>query len=248
MQLRGGTEWGRRCAQGSTPPLPLASLPAAWRAPMHSPEEAVRAAAPALASGSQRAAAGGRRAPPIRPPPAAEMRSAAPPSRDGGSAPRRHAFFCGERAGIVLGRGGSVTASGRGRRARAPLRWGRGLSPAGGREGGSEQASSVSGAVRLLQRPRAAASSCSHPPPHASARLGPLAVGRRSHHACSPRLRPAPPKRRAGPYSPPRTPPQAASSLLLATAPTHSVSIRGALNSTCHRAPLRTDVTHRSRR
>lgn len=51
--------------------------------------------------------------PPARPPPAAEMRGTAPPSRGGGPAPRRHAFFCSERAGIVLERGGSVTDSGR---------------------------------------------------------------------------------------------------------------------------------------
>lgn len=94
MRLRGGAGWGRRCAQGSTPPLPLALPPAAWRAPTHSPEEAERAAAPALASGSRREAAGGGLRPRVARGRrgAALPRSARPPTPGCGDTGRRSSF------------------------------------------------------------------------------------------------------------------------------------------------------------
>lgn len=199
--LRGGAGWGRRCAQSSTPTLPLAPPPAAWRARMHFPEKAERAVEPALASDSRREAATDEMRPRVarghrgtafprsaRPPPAAEMRGTAPPSRGGGPAPRRHAFFCSKRAGIVLGRGGSVTDSGRreglppssprcsaaGPRAE-PRRWD------GGRERWPPQAvPGCSGATEPLPVPaRIPRLRLTPPPPPAR----PLAAGRRSRRA-----------------------------------------------------------------
>lgn len=94
MRLRGGAGWGRRCAQGSTPPLPLAPPPAAWRAPMHFPEEAQQAAAPALASGSRREAASGGLRPPVpRGHRSASLpRCARPPTPGCGDTGRRSSF------------------------------------------------------------------------------------------------------------------------------------------------------------
>lgn len=176
-RLRGGAGRGGRCAQGSAPPLPLA----ARRAAVHLPEAAERAAAPA--SGSRRLAAGTGAPRSARPPPAAETRGAAPPSR-GGSAPGRHAFFCGERAGIALGRGGPGAASGRGAGGAAaagprllcggaagsdpPVGWDR---MEGRREGAG---GGCGGSERRVRRCPAAASRClqppaSPPPPHTSA-------------------------------------------------------------------------------
>lgn len=220
---------------------------------------------------------------PARPPPAAEIRGAAPPSRGGGSAPRRHAFFCGERAGIVLGRGGSVTAGGRreglpppsprssaaGPRAQPP--------PVGPREGGREGAIDRRRVRRCAAAPAppsrclcplASPASASHLRRRPPAR--PPAVGRRSR-----RPQPAPPSRSSqgkGRKGKGKREPGRAAKIPAAQRPAPTVprarrrtplprscwrrhllalppsSARGALNSTRHRAPLRTDVTHRSRR
>lgn len=92
--LRGGAGWGRRCAQSSTPTLPLAPPPAAWRARMHFPEKAERAVAPALASDSRREAATDELRPRVARGHrgAAFPRSARPPTPGCGDAGHRSSF------------------------------------------------------------------------------------------------------------------------------------------------------------
>lgn len=265
MRLRGGAGWGRRCAQGSTPPLPLAPPPAAWRAPMHFPEEAQQAAAPALASGSRRATA-------ARPPRAPE-RLAAPMRPPAHPRLRRYGapLLLPAAAGLLLavtpssaasGRASSWGAAGRSlpagggrgcrRRARAPLRRGRGLSPRRwdrGREGGSDRSPprqavrGCSGApeplplpariprLRLTPPPSTARPSPrggqAQPPPAARASV-PLLPGEGKEREGKARAGPGrkDPRRAAPcPYSAPRTPPHAAAPLLLAAAPARSASI-----------------------
>lgn len=221
------------------------------------------------AAAARRPQAPGRRVPPICPPAHPRLRRCgAPLLLPAAAGPLLAVTPSSAASGRASSWGAadrSLTAGGgRGcrRRARAVLRRGRGLSPAGETEGGSD------GRLRRCPAAPAPPSRClcllASPASASHLRHRPLVPSRRAGAAAarSPHLRPAPPSRETGrggkggeerrgaapcPTAPRRTRPPC-------SCPRHHLpalppsSARGALNRTRHRAPLRTDVTPRSRR